>query len=130
MLATFIGSSTYSFTVILATFLLGIVLGSAIVERFFSQPRFITVRSFAWTQSGIALLALCFLFFYRELPAMIPAILRATNNSFAGRFFAQFTASALAILPVAILFGAAFPLVVSLFSGSAGAEQTGAVLGQ
>ncbi|HWT87354.1 MAG TPA: fused MFS/spermidine synthase [Candidatus Angelobacter sp.] len=130
MLATFIGSSTYSFTLILATFLLGIVLGSAIFERFFSRPRFITLRSFAWTQSGIALLALCFLFFYRELPAMIPAILRATNNSFAGMLFAQFAACALAILPVAILFGAAFPLVVSLFSGSAGAEQTGGVVGQ
>jgi len=130
MLATFIGSSTYSFTLILATFLLGIVLGSAIFERFFSRPRFITLRSFAWTQSGIALLALCFLFFYRQLPAMIPAILRATNNSFAGMLFAQFATCALAILPVAILFGAAFPLVVSLFSGSAGAERTGAVVGQ
>jgi len=130
MLATFIGSSTYSFTLILATFLLGIVLGSAIFERFFSRPRFITFRSFAWTQSCVSFLALCFLLFYRELPAMIPAILRATNNSFAGMLFAQFAVSALAILPVAILFGAAFPLVVSLVSGSAGAEQTGAVVGQ
>ena len=130
MLATFIGSSTYSFTLILATFLLGIVLGSAIFERFFSRPRFVTLQSFAWTQSGVALLALCFLFFYRELPALIPAILRATNNSFAGMLFAQLVACALAILPVAILFGAAFPLVVSLISGNADAEQTGAVVGQ
>jgi len=129
MLATFIGSSTYSFTLILATFLVGIVLGSAIFERFFSRSRFITLPSFAWTQSGVALLALCFLFFYRELPAMIPAILRATNN-FTGMLFAQFVACALAILPVAILFGAAFPLVVSLITGNVGAEQTGAVVGQ
>ena len=130
MLATFIGGSTYSFTLILATFLLGIVLGSAIFERFFSRPRFITLPSFAWTQSCVALLALCFLFFYRDLPAMIPAIVRATNNSFAGILFAQFVACAVAILPVAILFGAGFPLVVSLVSGNAGAEQTGVVVGQ
>jgi predicted membrane-bound spermidine synthase len=99
MLATFIGSSTYSFTLMLATFLLGIVLGSAIFERYLSQLRLITLRAFAWTQSGIAVFALCFLVLFRELPAIIPAILRSTNNSFAGMLLAQFVTCALAMLP-------------------------------
>ncbi|HLZ12474.1 MAG TPA: fused MFS/spermidine synthase [Candidatus Acidoferrum sp.] len=130
MLATFIGSSTYSFTLMLATFLLGIVLGSAIFARYFSQSRFISLGAFAWTQSGIAVLALCFLFFFREWPALISAILRATSNSFAGMLLAQFAISALAMLPVAILFGVAFPLVVSLVAGNGSAESAGSSVGR
>jgi len=130
MLATFIGSSTYSFTLMLATFLLGIVLGSAIFERYVSKLRLVTLRAFAWTQSGIAVFALCFLVLFRELPAIIPAILRSTNNSFAGILVAQFATCALAMLPVAILFGVAFPLVVSLAAGNASAENAGSSVGR
>jgi spermidine synthase len=130
MLATFIGSSTYSFTLMLATFLLGIVIGSAIFERYFSRLRQITLNTFAWTQSAIALAAVCFLLFFRELPGLIPAILRTTNNSFAGMLFAQFVTCALAMLPVAILFGVAFPLVLSLVAAKDGAQRVGAPVGR
>jgi len=130
MLATFIGSSTYSFTLMLATFLLGIVIGSAIFGRYFSRLRQITPSIFAWTQSAIAVFALCFLFFFRELPGLIPAILRATTNSFAGMLFAQFVTCALAMLPVAILFGLAFPLVLSLVCAHGDAQNTGASVGR
>ena len=130
MLATFIGSSTYSFTLMLMTFLLGIVIGSAIFERYFSRLRQITASAFAWTQSAIALSAVCFLFFFRELPTLIPAILRATNNSFAGMLVAQFVTCLLAMLPVAILFGAAFPLVLSLVAANGDVQNTGASVGR
>jgi len=39
LLSTQLGSSTYAFTLMLATFLAGIVFGSAIFERWNRRPR-------------------------------------------------------------------------------------------
>lgn len=116
LLATQLGSSTYAFTLMLGTFLAGIVLGSALFE-FWSRGRQPGSMTFAVTQTLTALAALAFLVFFTRLIEVLPPILRATHESFGGLVLAQFVTSALAMLPTAVVFGFNFPAVVVLIAG-------------
>jgi spermidine synthase len=116
LLATQLGSSTYAFTLMLVTFLTGIVLGSAIFERWSRRHR-AGQMTFAWTQTFIALAALGALIFFAHVPEVLPPILRATHRSFQGLVLAQFSASALVMLPTALIFGFNFPAVIALVAG-------------
>jgi spermidine synthase len=121
LLATQLGSSTYAFTLMLATFLTGIVLGSALFE-WWTRRRPARQSTFALTQTFTALASLVCLVLFPFLPQLLPTILRATHESFRGLVLAQFAISALAMLPVAILFGFNFPAVTLLIAGSSGRE--------
>ena len=123
LLATTLGSSTYAFTLMLATFLAGIVIGSFIFERWISRgSRTVSFSTFARTQTLTGLAALLFLGLFQYVPAVVPPILRAAHESFGGLILAQFVTSALAMLPAAIIFGFNFPAVVLLFTGGAPSE--------
>jgi spermidine synthase len=117
MLAIMLGSSTYAFTLMLAVFLTGIVLGSMLFELWNRRARIPTVSTYAFTQSLTAFGALVFLVAFLQLPRVIPPILRATHESFRGLVAAQFVTYALAMLPAALVFGFNFPLVTLLFTG-------------
>ncbi len=116
LLATQLGSSTYAFTLMLGTFLTGIVLGSALFE-WWSRRRQPGIMACAVTQTLTALAALAFLVFFTHLIEILPPILRATHESFRGLVLAQFAASGLAMLPSAVVFGFNFPAVVVLIAG-------------
>ncbi|MBZ5659807.1 MAG: fused MFS/spermidine synthase [Acidobacteriia bacterium] len=116
LLSTQLGSSTYAFTLMLGTFLAGIVLGSALFERW-SRRHETTSATFALTQTLTALAALAFLVFFSRLIEVLPPILRATHESFRGLVLAQFATSALAMLPTAVAFGFNFPAAVLLIAG-------------
>ncbi len=116
LLSTQLGSSTYAFTLMLGTFLAGIVLGSALFERW-SRRHETTPATFALTQTLTALAALAFLVFFTRLIEVLPPILRATHESFRGLVLAQFVTSALAMLPTAVAFGFNFPAVALLIAG-------------
>ena len=116
LLSTQLGSSTYAFTLMLGTFLTGIVLGSALFERW-NRRHAPSAMTFAVTQTLTALAALAFLVFFTHLIEVLPPILRATHESFRGLVLAQFVTSALAMLPTAIVFGFNFPAVVLLIAG-------------
>ncbi len=116
LLSTQLGSSTYAFTLMLGTFLAGIVLGSAVFERW-SRRYETTSATFALTQTLTAIAALAFLIFFTRLIEVLPPILRATHESFRGLVLAQFATSALAMLPTAIAFGFNFPAAVLLIAG-------------
>jgi spermidine synthase len=118
LLATILGSSTYAFTLMLATFLAGIVIGSVLFERWFSQTKGVSVTTISRTQTGTGVAALVFLVLFQQIPAVVPPILRATHQSFSGLVLAQFVTSALAMLPAAILFGFNFPAVLVLLTAS------------
>jgi len=131
LLSATLGSSTYAFTIMLATFLVGIVLGSALFERWFARKRPVTIATFARTQLAITLAAIVFLVSFRLLPNLIPPVLRFTHGSFAGLLFAQALLSALAMLPAAALFGFNFPAVVILIASSPGERgHTSAAVGR
>jgi spermidine synthase len=116
LLSTQLGSSTYAFTLMLATFLTGIVLGSAIFELW-NRRHEVSRMTFAFTQTFTALAALVFLIFFPYLIEVLPPILRATHESFRGLVLAQFATSALAMLPAAVVFGFNFPAVALLIAG-------------
>ena len=122
LLSTIVGSSTYAFTLMLATFLAGIVLGSALFERWSARAaarnRRVGFSTFSRTQTCTGLAALLFLVFFQYLPLVVPPILRATHESFNGLVFAQLATSALAMLPAAVVFGFNFPAVVVLLAGT------------
>lgn len=117
LLATVVGSSTYAFTLMLGTFLFGIVLGSALFEVWVRRSQGVTLRTFAITQTWTALAALLFLMFFQQFPEMVPPILRATEKSFNGLLLVQFVLAALAMLPAALAFGFNFPVVTVLIAG-------------
>jgi spermidine synthase len=116
LLSTQLGSSTYAFTLMLATFLTGIVLGSAIFERWNLRHE-VSQMTFALTQTFTAMAAMAFLIFFPRLIEVLPPILRATHESFRGLVLAQFATSALAMLPAAVVFGFNFPTVTLLIAG-------------
>lgn len=129
LLGTILGSSTYAFTLMLATFLAGMVLGSMLYERW-AASRAVTLRTFAHTQTFTAIAALMFLIFFRELPTVVPPILRATHQSFSGLVLAQFVVCAVAMIPVTIVFGFNFPAVATLITISRHREnQSGQAVG-
>ena len=115
LLATTLGSSTYAFTLMLAIFLLGIAAGSILYERW-SARHTPSLATFARTQTFTVVAALLFLVFFRELPHVLPPILKITHGSFSGLVFGQFVVAALAMLPAATVFGFNFPAVVALIA--------------
>lgn len=120
LLAITMGSSTYAFTLMLATFLAGMVMGSAFFERFFSQTKQPSLGTFSWTQTWTGIAAVCSLICFRWVPEIIPAVLRATNQTFAGLVLAQFLTSGFTLLPIAMVFGFSFPTVIALLGTSEG----------
>ena len=116
LLATPLGSSTYAFTLMLGTFLLGIAAGSFIFEKWFRRKRSATAGLFAATQVAIGAAVLTSLWLYREIPELLLTLLRRGGGEFSGLLFAQATACGLALLPATILFGFNFPAVLALLS--------------
>jgi spermidine synthase len=122
LLAIAISSSTYAFTLMLATFLVGTVIGSAFFQRFFASSGHVSLTTFSRTQTWIGIAALSSLIFFHWIPAVIPPLLRATHQTFSGLVLAQFVTSALTVLPVATILGFNFPTVVVLLDGTARAN--------
>ena len=126
MLATPLGSSTYAFSLMLATFLSGLAIGSAIFENWFRKRRQSTANLFALTQLAIAAAVLVSLWMFREIPEILLQLLRSFGGNFSSLVFAQALACAIALLPTAILFGFNFPAVLALLSkATAGSSAAG-----
>jgi spermidine synthase len=113
-----IGSSTYAFTLMLATFLAGTVIGSALFQRFVGRSRDISLSTFSRTQTCTAMAALSSLLLFPWIASIIPPLLRATHQTFEGLLLAQFAVSSLTVLPLAVVFGFNFPAVVVLAGGA------------
>lgn len=138
LLVTFFGSSTYAFTLMLATFLAGIVLGSLLFEWWIARGGTPTFAGFALTQTLTALAALGFLLVYQQLPAVVVSVLNwpyqrlpawlsgplgLRQNSFVALALAQFATSAAAMLPAATVFGFNFPLAAVVIAQRPGEER-------
>ncbi|HEV1995599.1 MAG TPA: fused MFS/spermidine synthase [Candidatus Acidoferrum sp.] len=115
-LATTLGSSTYSFTIMLATFLAGIALGSRLFEIWVRRNNTVSVATFGETQVFTGIGAVVFLVLFARMPVMAWWMMIATHKSFRGLLLTQFAISGLAMLPAATAFGFNFPLVTSLIA--------------
>jgi len=112
-LAVIIGSSIFSFTIILLAFLIGLGTGSAAFGRLaqrFRDP----VRSLALVHLGIvATIGLSYLITDR-LPFVFTYLLSSTSITADTVLVCQFTLACLAVLPSTFLMGAIFPLTVQV----------------
>ena len=125
LLAVELGSSTYSFTLILAAFLAGTVIGSMTFQRFYRGARKVAMVTFSRAQTWIGAAALLSLIFFHWIPSVIPFLLRATHQTFGGLVLAQAATSALTVLPMAAIFGFSFPVVLVLLDDAMGASAGG-----
>ena len=128
LLSITVSSSTYAFTTMLAVFLTGIVLGSASFRYFVARSGKISLVTFSKTQTWIGAAALLSLVAFHWLLPIVPFLLRATNRTFGGLLLAQFVISGLTVLPVATIFGFAFPMVIALFAGTANSSDTNSAI--
>ena len=111
-----LGSSTYSFTLVLSSFLAGLGIGSALASVFISRVR----RPLWWlgaVQLGVVMLAATTFAVLDDLPRVIFERMREEIGSVSEIYLFQFfLVGALAFAPIALQ-GATFPLVVRALVG-------------
>jgi spermidine synthase len=116
-LAIIIGSSVYSFTLILGAFLVGLAGGAALIARLTAQTR----RPMEWLAglhlATAAMIGLSYLLM-DKLPAVFLGLLRGGAFSVDGIMFCQFLLAALAVLPATLCMGGVLPLTVRVVAHS------------
>src|SRR5262249_50122981 len=112
-LSALIGSSTYAFSIMLVTFLIGIALGSSIVSRRKPAP---TLRLLGVMQLGVAFGGLVFLVGYLGAPYALLSLIRAFSYSFSAVMTIQFILCAGLMILATLCMGASFPVASQLYS--------------
>jgi spermidine synthase len=112
-LSAMIGSSTYAFSIMLVTFLVGIALGSSVISRW--KPA-ASLRGLGILQMGIAFGGLVFLVGYLFAPYVVVTLVRAFFYSFPAVLTIQFVVSSLLMILATVCMGATFPLASQLYS--------------
>ena len=107
-----LGSSTYAFTAMLATFLTGLALGANLVSRLVRrrQPG---LAAFGAVEMAVALLVVAVLPAFGRLPDAVLAVLGRTGVSHATVLGTQLALSFAVMIGPTLLVGATFPLVVA-----------------
>jgi len=112
-LSAVIGSSTYAFSIMLVTFLIGIALGSSIVSRRKPVP---TLRLLGIVQLGVAIGGIVFLAGYLAAPYALLSLIRASSYSFSAVLTIQFVLCAGLMILATLCMGATFPIASQLYS--------------
>ncbi|TMA21449.1 MAG: tetratricopeptide repeat protein [Deltaproteobacteria bacterium] len=113
LLILIVGSSTHAFVTMLAAFLVGIALGSAIMRRVIArirEPR----RAFGWVQAGIAGSTLATIPLMNALVIQTQQWMFALEARWVALSLARFGIAFLIMLVPTILIGMVFPLAGSL----------------
>ncbi len=117
VLVSIIGTTTYAFTTMLTTFLLGLAFGSLLFSSLADRVR--TVRPLAALQLAIALLALATIPVLGAMPGLFIELQGSMGAGWWGKVGMRFLLCMLAMLPPTLLMGATFPVVAKLYAGSA-----------
>jgi spermidine synthase len=112
-LAVLIGSSIFSFTIILVAFLIGLGVGSAVFGRL-SQRTAHPVRWLAGLHLGIAAAVGVSYLCTDRLPFVFTWLLKSTSFSTDTILACQFVLACVTVLPATILMGGVFPLTVRI----------------
>jgi predicted membrane-bound spermidine synthase/Flp pilus assembly protein TadD len=112
-----IGSSTYSFTTMLVTFLVGLALGGFLYARLMGD-REVRLSTFGYIELWVGLAALATIPLFERLPLIFVRLLHGFGDSFNTFLSLQLFLSALVMLIPTILLGLTFPLVARLFTQS------------
>lgn len=112
-----IGMSTYSFTVMLTTFLLGLGVGSFLYARWWGT-REVGVAGFGLLQLLIALSALATIPLFERLPFLFLRLHNGFGDSFGQFLSIQVALSALVMIVPTLLLGTTFPVVARIYTQS------------
>jgi spermidine synthase len=112
-LSAIIGSSTYAFSIMLVTFLIGIALGSSIVSR---RKPVATLRLLGLMQVGVAIGGVVFLLGYLAAPYALLALIRAFFYYLPAILTIQFILCAGLMILATLCMGASFPIASQLYS--------------
>src|SRR5215475_4605032 len=112
-LSAMIGSSTYAFSIMLVTFLIGIALGSSIISR---RKPVASLRLLGLLQLGVAFGGMVFLLGYLAAPYTLLALIRAFYYSFPAILTIQFILCAALMILATLSMGATFPIASQLYS--------------
>src|SRR5437870_6245701 len=112
-LSAMIGSSTYAFSIMLVTFLIGIALGSSIISR--RKPA-ATLRLLGVLQLGVAFGGVIFLVGYLAAPYAVLSLIRGFYYSFPAILTIQFILCAGLMILATLCMGATFPVASQLYS--------------
>lgn len=112
-----LGSTTYAFAAMLATYLAGLAAGAFLGTRI--ARRVPAVRALAGVQalSGVAMIA-SLLIYTRIGERVAQTLFAATDASWSRGTLLAFGAAALALAPAAVVMGAAFPLACAAYARS------------
>jgi spermidine synthase len=103
LLGHILGGSITAFATMLASFLGGIAIGSAVASRF-AKTRVAAINGFIITQCGIAIASVAI---YQLLPLAIPETTGLKGNALLAVFI---------LMPATLFIGATFPLAVRIFA--------------
>ncbi|HEX2929911.1 MAG TPA: fused MFS/spermidine synthase [Candidatus Binatia bacterium] len=112
-----IGSSIYSFSTMLVTFLIGLALGGFIYARALGQ-REARLSTFGLIELWVGLSALATIPLFERLPLIFLRLLHGFGDTFTVFLYLQIFLSALVMFIPTILLGMTFPLVARLFTQS------------
>ena len=112
-LSAMIGSSTYAFSIMLVTFLIGIALGSSIISR--RKPK-ASLYLLGMMQLGVALGGVIFLVGYLAAPYALLSMIRAFYYTFPAILTIQFVLCAGLMIFATLCMGATFPVASQLYS--------------
>jgi spermidine synthase len=118
-LVLLIGPTTYGFSFVVSSVILGLAVGSAV-----------GMRSLAWAQAGAAASSLLLLQLLGRLSIPAAELVQRHAEDMTTLLGFELAGVALLLLPASFFFGATFPLVVRIVSreGAGPAEATGATL--
>jgi spermidine synthase len=115
-LAVVLGSSIFSFTIILLAFLVGLGLGSALFGRLVDrEPN--PVRALALLHLNIVAAVGLSYVLTDEAPFLFAWLVSSTNAGVDAIQFCQFAAACVTMLPATILMGGVFPYTVRVVTG-------------
>lgn len=117
LLTLILGSSTYSFTTMLVTFLVGLAVGSCMAARAVDRLPQLPL-ALAGCQLGIGVATYLGQQFFGELPAVYLGLFRQLSAAPDLLLASQFLVAALVMLVPTLLMGAVFPLVLKLATES------------
>ena len=112
-----IGSSIYSFSTMLVTFLIGLALGGFFYARVLGQ-REARLSTFGLIELWVGLSALATIPLFEKLPLIFLRLLHGFGETFTVFLYLQIFLSALVMFIPTLLLGMTFPLVARLFTQS------------
>lgn len=115
VLVMIIGSSTYAFSIMLATFLLGLAIGSILFSTI-SRYRRVNILWFAVAQLLIGLIALLMLPAFQWLPFYFVDLFDKIVKGYAILELVKFIVCSLMMIIPTILLGSLFPMVTQIFT--------------